>query len=70
MLENPEVRRFIYEHLVDVNRIIHRIRMSGGTFSAIKAFFACPEVSAVGHRCNYEGRLADDSRVQKIRDWP
>ncbi|KDQ09754.1 hypothetical protein BOTBODRAFT_116819, partial [Botryobasidium botryosum FD-172 SS1] len=70
MPDNPGVRRFIYEHLVDANRVIHRIGMAGGTFSAPKAFFAVPEVEAVGHRCTYEGRIAGESCVQKIRDWP
>lgn len=32
--------------------------------------FAVPEALIVGHRCTYEGRLPDDSKVAKIRDWP
>ena len=29
-----------------------------------------PEVVAVGHKCTYEGHYPEDSKVQKIQDWP
>ena len=29
-----------------------------------------PEVVLLGHKCNYEGRVPDDSKIVKIRDWP
>jgi hypothetical protein len=68
--ENSGIRRFVWEHLQNVNRIIQRIRHAGGTFSAIKSHFCIPSAVVVGHLCTYEGRLPDTSRVQKIVDWP
>lgn len=67
---NPQIRRFIFEHLVNVNRIVHRIRHAGGTFNARKSIFAAPKVMIVGHVCSALGRTPDESKVQKIRDWP
>jgi hypothetical protein len=67
---NDQVRRFVWEHLNDVHRILHRLRCAGATVSAKKLFVAVPEVIILGHKCNYDGRIPDDSKIAKIRDWP
>lgn len=67
---NPGIRRFIWEHVVDVNRIMHRIGHAGGTISGKKLFIAVPEVTIVGHRCTYDGRVPEEGKVDKIRNWP
>lgn len=67
---NPLIRKFVFEHLVDVNRILHRLGHAGATVSASKLQIAEPEVDIVGHRCTFEGRIADPSRVSKIANWP
>ena len=68
--ENPGIRRFIWEHANDVHRIMHRVGHAGAKFSYKKAQICRPEVVIVGQRCTPEGRLPDDSRVAKIRNWP
>jgi len=68
--ENPGIRRFIWEHAVDVNRIMHRIKQSGATFSAKKTQICRPEVVIIGQKCTPEGRLPDEEKVAKIRNWP
>lgn len=68
--ENPNVRRFVWEHLINVNRIIQRIKHAGATLSAKKSWICIENAIIVGHKCTYEGREPDDSRVQKILDWP
>ena len=67
---NPQIRRFIWEHLNDVHRIFHRFCCAGTTISAIKLVIAIPEVTILGHKCNYDGHVPDDSKVARIRDWP
>jgi hypothetical protein len=57
--ENPGIRRFIWEHTVDVHRIMHRVKHAGGTFAHKKLQVACPEVLIVGQWCTPEGRLPD-----------
>lgn len=68
--ENPEIRRFIWEHAVDVNRVMHRIKESGATFSAKKIQMCRPEVIIIGQKCTPDGRLPENRKVDKILNWP
>ena len=67
---HPNLRRFVYEHLTDVNRVLQRVKHAGGTFSGPKARICVPEATIVGYLCTYEGRKPVGDRVQKIMDWP
>jgi transposase InsO family protein len=68
--ENPGIRRFVWEHAVVVNRVLHRLAHAGATISPRKSQVARPEITLVGQRVTYEGRLPDNSRVSKIIKWP
>ena len=68
--ENAGIRRFVWEHIQNVNRVIQRIKHAGGTFSAIKSNICVETAIVVGHKCTIDGRLPDDSKVQKVLDWP
>jgi hypothetical protein len=68
--ENSGIRRFVFEHLTTVHRILHRMRAFGGTFSGPKSVLCAPEVELVGNRCSYDGRIPDQSRIRVICDWP
>jgi hypothetical protein len=68
--ENSGIRRFVWEHFEIVNRILHRISHAGATFSAKKLHLCLPEISILGHACNYEGRIPDKSHIAKIMHWP
>jgi hypothetical protein len=70
LAENPGVRQFVFNHLVDLNRILHRLGHAGVTVSAKKIALCVPEVSILGHRCTGEGRVPDQSHVAKILEWP
>jgi hypothetical protein len=67
---NPGIRRFVWEHLVTVNRIMHRLRHAGATLAAKKLHWCVPEISILGYVCTYEGRIPDQSNVAKILNWP
>jgi hypothetical protein len=67
---NPGIRRFIWEHLNDVHCVIHRLGHAGATVSAPKLFIAAPEVIILGHKCNYNGQIPDESKTAKIKTWP
>jgi hypothetical protein len=67
---NPGVRRFIWEHLNNFNRVLKHIKVIGGTFNGKKLTVCTPQAIVVGHCCTYEGRVPDGSAVQKIKDWP
>jgi hypothetical protein len=68
--ENAGIRRFIWEHCIVVNRILQRLENVGATVSASKFVLAAPTAIIVGHKCTFEGRVPEESKVQKIRDWP
>ena len=68
--ENPGIRRFVWEHALVVNRVLHRLGHAGATISPKKSQVARPEITLVGQRVTYEGRLPDTSRISKISKWP
>ena len=68
--ENPGIRRFVWEHMKDLHRILHRIGEAGGTVSGKKMQLGRTEVEIVGQKCSREGREPTDTRAQRIKDWP
>ena len=68
--QNPGIRRFVWEHLNSLNRVLQRMKKVGGTFNGKKLTVIAPSVIIVGHRCCLEGRVADESDRQRIKDWP
>ena len=67
--ENDGIRRFVWEHFQDFNRVVQRMKYSGGTFSGYKLFLCAHEITVLGHRCTIKGRLPDQSRVDKVINW-
>ena len=68
--DNPGIRRFVWEHLEAVHRIIQRVKSYGATFSGKKAFIGVDRADILGHVCTYEGRITDPARVKVIQNWP
>ena len=67
--QNAGIRRFVWEHLQNLNRVVQRMKYCGGTFSGPKTTICAEEITVVGHRCTYEGRLPETDRVGVIRRW-
>ena len=67
--ENPGIRRFVWEHFQDLNRVVQRMKHSGGTFSGYKLNLCVAEIMLLGQRCTINGRLPDVTRVEKIINW-
>ena len=65
-----KIWQFVWEHFNDINRIFHRMKHVGGTFSAHKLYLGVLEVNIVGHTCACEGHIPDQAQVSKIQDWP
>lgn len=68
--ENPGIRRFIWEHLQDLHRILHRVGEAGGTVSGKKMQLCRSDVEIVGQKCSSQGREPTDSKITKILNWP
>ena len=67
--QNPGVRRYVWEHLQDVNRVVQRVKHAHGTFSGKKNLFASPRFTAVGHYCTPEGRRVEPHMAEAIANW-
>lgn len=67
---NPGIRRFIWEHALDVHRILHRLTHAGATVSAKKMQICKPEVIIVAQKCSIEGRRPENVKVEKVLNWP
>src|SRR6201746_704748 len=70
MSGNPRVCRFIWEHCQVVHRIIQRLENVGATISAKKFVLAVPTAIILGYKCMLDGRVPEESKTQKVRDWP
>jgi hypothetical protein len=68
--ENDGIRRFVWEHFQNLNRVVQRMKYCGGTFSGHKTILCAEEITVVGHRCTMRGRMPDTDRVGVIERWP
>ena len=67
--ENPGIRRFVWEHFQNVNRVVQRMKYCGGTFSGYKTVLCAEEITVVGHRCTMDGRLPETDRIGVLERW-
>jgi RNase H-like domain found in reverse transcriptase/Integrase zinc binding domain len=70
LLQNPGIRRYVWEHAVDVLRILWRMLQAGATFSPSKAQLAQAEATILGQTCSEHGRMPDKARINAIMNWP
>ena len=68
--ENAGIRRFIWEHFQNLNRVVQRMKYCGGTFSGSKTVLCAEEITVVGHRCTVNGRIPEMDRIGVIERWP
>ena len=68
--ENSGIRKFVWEHFQNLNRVVQRMKYCGGTFSGHKTTLCAEEITVVGHRCTINGRLPETDRIGVIDRWP
>ena len=66
---NPGIRRFVWEHFQNLNRIVQCMKYCGGNFSGHKLFLCVKEIIVIGHLCTFEGCKPERSKVLVIRNW-
>ena len=66
---NPGIRRFIFEHMGNVNRILQRMKYAGGTFLGPKTKICEDHITIVGFDCSYKGRKPTRDAIGKIMSW-
>ena len=67
--ENKGIRRFVWEHMQNVNRILQRMKYCGGTFSGKKTVVCAEAIEVLGHKCDFEGRKPTVDRIGVIMRW-
>ena len=67
--ENPGIRKFVWEHMANVNRILQRMKYCGGTFSGKKTKVCANDIEVLGHKCDFEGRKPTEDRIGVIMRW-
>jgi hypothetical protein len=68
--ENPGIRKFVWEHFQNLNRVVQRMKYCWGTFSGPNTVLCAEEITVVGHRCTIDGRMPEVDRVGVISRWP
>ena len=66
----PGVRRFVLEHLQNLDHVLYLLELSGMVISAEKSQFAMSGVAVVGWVCDFNSRYPDEAKVAKIVEWP
>jgi hypothetical protein len=66
----PGVRKFVYLHAQQINKILHKMKRLGGTFSGGKVQLGVPEIEMVGYMCSAEGRRITKRALSKVLNWP
>ncbi|KIY60867.1 hypothetical protein CYLTODRAFT_363612, partial [Cylindrobasidium torrendii FP15055 ss-10] len=67
--ENKGIRRFVWEHVNNVLRIVQRMKYVGGTYSGTKTLVCAEEFMVVGHWCTPRGLEVAESRLKVITNW-
>lgn len=66
---NSGIRRFVWEHMTTVNRILQRMKYAGGTFSGPKTTICADKIVIVGFDCSYMGRRPTTDAIGVILRW-
>ncbi|KIN97320.1 hypothetical protein M404DRAFT_93417, partial [Pisolithus tinctorius Marx 270] len=73
----PGIWKFIWNHCIVINHILQHLQNIGATILAKKFMLATGNIShsalsavIIGHKCTFEGHILEESKVQKICNWP
>ncbi|KAE8239698.1 hypothetical protein A4X13_0g8112, partial [Tilletia indica] len=69
IVENPKIRRFVYEYLVSLNCVLFRIGKSNMTVSARKMGAIRRTAEVLGQEVSPEGRRVAKGKVEAIERW-
>ncbi|KNZ76602.1 hypothetical protein J132_09346 [Termitomyces sp. J132] len=69
-IQGPPHRRFVWEHLQNVNRVLQRIKYAGGTFSGKKSVVCADEIVVVGYRFDTSWMAVGFGIFQEAPDNP
>lgn len=62
----PGVRQFVWEHILDLDRILASVERAGATIAGDKVELGVYELEVVGYICDKHGRRPTSSKVEKL----
>ncbi|OMJ15177.1 hypothetical protein AYI69_g5225 [Smittium culicis] len=65
----PGIRKFVYDHIVDVVNILSDLKLAGLTVSLSKSSFGNEYIDVVGFRCSHIGREPLERNINKVIEW-
>ncbi|SCV59862.1 uncharacterized protein FFFS_14431 [Fusarium fujikuroi] len=65
----PGVRRYILEHLINIDKVLLNTELLGCTIAGGKSQFCQKTTVVVGYLCGTYGRAPDNAKVIKIVEW-
>ena len=69
ILENPNIRRFVWEYAHTLHELLSRIEVAGVTVSGKKFVLATPELELVGRIVSIDGQQVSHGTMSKIMKW-
>ncbi|GBG85713.1 hypothetical protein CBR_g40442 [Chara braunii] len=66
----PGVRRFVWRHIQDLDRVLGLLEEYNLTASGPKSKHSMREATILGFVCNEKGRKPDVKKTDKILEWP
>ncbi|GBG87776.1 hypothetical protein CBR_g45932 [Chara braunii] len=67
---SPEVRRFVWKHIQDLEKVLSLLEEHNLTASRAKCRHCMREAIILGIVCNEKGRRPDVKKTDKITEWP
>ena len=59
----PGVRRYVYKHILQLDRVLADIERAGGTVSSKKCYFLIERLEVVSYKISPEGRHPNSKKV-------
>ncbi|RYN41671.1 hypothetical protein AA0114_g10630 [Alternaria tenuissima] len=66
----PGVRRYVLEHIQQLDHVLAGIERAGGTVNGKKCYFLMERLEVVGYEVSPDGRHPNLKKVEKILNWP
>ena len=66
----PGVRKFMMEHIQNLDKVLADLERAGLTISVEKSQFCMRGLQIVGYVCDVHGRHPESSKTAKIDSWP
>ena len=62
----PGVRRYILEHIIQLDRVLANLERARYTVLGVKSYFCEDKIIVVSYRYNRKGRYPEELKVAKI----